>query len=170
MVQMVTGKEYVMVTKEEMQSHDFKIQLSDLTKQNGKYQVSAAEMLHFSEDYDELALDLSDMIEEYVEAHRLKPKYEKLEELTHLSVTTIKHSISGQDRITRTTLYKFTVGLGLSLDKANELFEKCGGVLKEDCLEDYVCIRALEDGDDVAQFIKDYNQYTQGARLKDHLA
>ena len=159
-----------MVTQEEMQSRSFKTRLSELMNNKGNYQVSASEMEHFLEEYDELALDMSDMIEDYVAEHHLRPKYEKLEELTHLSATTIKHSINGKDRITRTTLYKLSVGLGLSVSRANELFRKCGGALREDCLEDYICIRALKDGDDVARFIVDYNRYTQGARLKDHLA
>ena len=128
--------------------------------------MSDAQMAPYLEDYADLALEISDIIEDYVEEHQLKPKYEKLEELTQLSSTTIKHTIKGRDRVTRTTLYKLCVGLGMSLDAANKLFRKCGGVLKEDCLEDFICIRAIEDGDDIDRFIDDYNHYTQGGWLK----
>lgn len=48
-----------MVPQEEMQFRDFKTQLSDMITPKGKKQVSASEMRHFSEDYAELALDIS---------------------------------------------------------------------------------------------------------------
>ncbi|MCR5402221.1 MAG: hypothetical protein K6E91_00155, partial [Butyrivibrio sp.] len=127
-----------MVTVEEIKKRTFNTKLSDITSKNREYQVSDAQMAPYLEDYADLALEISDIIEDYVEKHQLKPKYEKLEELTQLSSTTIKHTIKRRDRVTRTTLYKLCVGLRMSLDEANELFRKCGGVLKEDCLEDFI--------------------------------
>ena len=154
-----------MVTPEEIKSKTFSAPMPEMQK--GYKQVSSAEMASFNDDYDELKMDIGDVIDKYVKEHNIKPKYEGLEELTHLTATTIKHAISGRDRVTRTMLYKLTVGFKMPLAEANELFRKCGGTLKQDCLEDYICIRALEDEDSVVQFIEDYNHYTSGAQLKD---
>ena len=156
-----------MVTPEEMKNRDFPASMPEV--RTGSMQVTAAEMSHFNEEFGELALDVSDIIEDYVREHQIKPKYEGLEEITNLSTTTLKHIVSGRDQITRTILYKFTVGLGLSRDVADELFSKCGGTLKEDCVEDYICIKALQDEDSVVQFINDYNRYTRGKQLKNIL-
>ena len=156
-----------MGTPEEMKNRDFPTSMPEV--RTGSMQVTAAEMSHFNEEFGELALDVSDIIEDYVREHQIKPKYEGLEEITNLSTTTLKHIVSGRDQITRTILYKFTVGLGLSRDVADELFSKCGGTLKEDCVEDYICIKALQDGDSVVQFINDYNRYTRGKQLKNIL-
>ncbi len=154
-----------MVTPEEMQAKVFTRPMPEVQK--GYKQVTAAEMASFIDDYGELAMDIGDVIDRYVKEHNVKPKYEGLEDATHLTASTIKNAVSGRDRVTRTMLYKLTVGLKMKLEEANALFRKCGGILKEDCLEDYICIRALEDGDSVVQFIEDYNHYTSGTQLKD---
>lgn len=154
-----------MITAEEVKSKTFPSPMPTMGQTDA--QVSTAEMRRFGEDYDELALMVSDLLDDYAHEHHIKPKYEGLEELTHLSQTTLKHVVNGRDRVTRTILYKLAVGLGLSIEKANMFFEKCGGRLREDCLEDYICLRAIEDGDTVVQFIYDYNHYTRGARLKE---
>ena len=161
---MINCEENTMVTSEEMKNRNFQASMPEVRE--GSKQVTAAEMRHFNEDFSELSLNVSDIIEDYVKVHQIKPKYEGLEEITNLSTTTLKHIVSGRDQITRTILYKFTVGLGLSRDAADELFAKCGGTLKEDCVEDYICIKALQDGDSVVQFINDYNRYTRGKQLK----
>lgn len=86
--------------------------------------------------------------------------YEKLEEQCQISVDTMKKTISGRIKPTRNFLYKFTVGLHMTLDEANEFFELNGGTLRESCLADYICIHALLDKDDIEVFISDYEKHT----------
>ena len=155
-----------MVTPEEMKNRQFTIDSSDMSPKKGLYQVTDGEMASFLEGDDELGLMISDVVDDYVEEHHLKPKYDKLEELTHLSASTIKQSINDKMRITRNTLYKLSVGLKLPLEKANELFLRCGGVLKQDNKEDFICLKAIEDKDDIITFIDQYNHYTNGPWLK----
>ena len=62
--------------------------------------------------------------------------------------------------MTRTFLYKFTVGLKLTVDEANKFFDLCGGPLYEKCFADYICLRALEDKDDIEVFIKQFELHT----------
>lgn len=87
--------------------------------------------------------------------------YDELEEICHISVTTMKKSINGTQKITRTFLYKFTVGLGMGIDEANEFFMLCGGKLNDDCREDYICRKALDDRDDIFTFIEQYEYFTK---------
>ena len=69
--------------------------------------------------------------------------YERLEEECQINVDTMKKTISGSIKVTRNFLYKFAVGLHMSLEEANQYFELNGGGLRESCLADYICIHAL---------------------------
>ena len=86
--------------------------------------------------------------------------YDKLEELCQISVTTMKKTISGTQKISRNFLYKFVVGLHMSVEEANEYFALCGGELNLKNPADFICYRALEDGDSIFQFIEDFEHYT----------
>jgi hypothetical protein len=86
--------------------------------------------------------------------------YEKLEEQCQISIDTMKKTISGRVKPKRNFLYKFTVGLHMTLEEANEFFELNGGTLRESCLADYICIHALRDKDDIEVFISDYEKHT----------
>ena len=109
--------------------------------------------------FSQATLDLEATLK-YVEKNNIKPKYFGLEEICQLSETTLKKSVAGTIKITRPFLYKLTVGLHLSLEEANNLFVRCGGELREDCVEDYICRNALRDGDDIMKFIDEVNKYT----------
>lgn len=85
--------------------------------------------------------------------------YDLIEEMCLISITSLKRTINGSDRPTRTFLYKFTVGLKLSVEEANTFFELCGGALREENPEDFICIRALEDEDDIHLFCDQFEQY-----------
>lgn len=82
-----------------------------------------------------------------------------IEEMCQISETNMKRTINGTIRVTRTFLYKFTIGLHMSLDEANELFALCGGPLRETDPADYICINYLETKDDIHKFIEQYEQY-----------
>ena len=149
-----------MVTKEEMENKKF-------LKEDNKVavRVTAPEMKKFNAAI-ELTERVGEIIGDYVDEHNLKPKYEKLSELLQMNEKTIKSNISGKNNIQRTFLYKLCVGLHMTIEQANELFEMCGGKLKEDCCEDYICKCALRDGDDIKSFIEDYNKYSENSKLK----
>lgn len=85
--------------------------------------------------------------------------YDLIEEMCLISITSIKKTISGKDRPTRTFLYKFAVGLHMNIEEANKFFDLCGGTLREDCPEDYLCIHALLDKDSIYDFCSDYEYY-----------
>ena len=57
-------------------------------------------------------------------------------------------------------LYKFSVGLQMTLEEANTYFELCGGALNERCMADYICIRALLDHDSIDHFIEEFEKHT----------
>ena len=67
-----------MVTVEEIKKRTFNTKLSDIMSKKREYQVSDAQMAPYLEDYAELALEISDIIEDYVEEHQLKPKLKYL--------------------------------------------------------------------------------------------
>lgn len=48
----------------------------------------------------------------------------------------------------------------MKLDEANQFFILCGGRLNDNCKEDYICQKALEDGDDIITFIEQYEHFT----------
>ena len=47
----------------------------------------------------------------------------------------------------------------MSLDEANKYFELCGGPLSGTKIEDYICINALMDDDDIQLFIDDFEKH-----------
>lgn len=65
----------------------------------------------------------------------------------------------GGRNITYTTLAKFVVGAGLSVDKAIELFELGGYIVNPDKkLYDYILICALKNGSNLDEFDSDLRQ------------
>lgn len=124
--------------------------------------VSAAELSGFIENENKLKDMISKKKISYQQEHKLSvtAAYEKLEEQCQISVDTMKKSINGTIRVTRNFLYKFTVGLHMSLEEANEYFLLNGGALRESCMADYICIHALVDKDGISAFIRDFEKHT----------
>ena len=146
-----------MVTEQEMKQFEG----IEIEKKKESYRVTPGEMEQFN-----TAWELQDMIgnrkKQFQDEHNLKvyPAYDKLEELCQISVTTMKKTISGTQKISRNFLYKFVVGLHMSGEEANEYFALCGGELNLKKPADFICYRALEDGDSIFQFIEDFEHYT----------
>ena len=158
-----------MVTKEEMK----KFETSIISKEREvSYHVTVEEMRRFSVNA-ELNNKIYIKITEYTKKHNIKPKYEGIEDRCQLSASALKKSCAGSIRITRTFLYKLTVGLKMGIEEADELFSLCGGPLSESSLEDYICIKALRDKDDINhfidqfnEFVKEYDSHQDGDKLK----
>jgi len=146
-----------MVTREEIEQKTFR-------KYNGNEacRVSKEEMLRFCENNKRLTEMVGDKKMEFEETCLTGyGSYEKLAEACELSVATLKRTVAGGIKVTRTFLYKLAVGTKMSLEEANEYFALCGGVLREDDLEDYICMKALEDGDSIELYVSQYKEYTK---------
>ena len=146
-----------MTTKEEL--NRFK-RLNNSDSQRASYRVTSAEMKRF-EGNKTLALKVYNKINDYCNIYNIKPKYEGLEEICQLSASTLNKSCGGKIKITRLFLYKFSVGLKMSITEADEFFELCGGKLNEDNPEDLICRNALRDGDDILYFIDEFNSWVK---------
>ena len=145
-----------MVTLEELRNKNF----TPTKNEDASFRVTAADMKRFQSN-NELPLKLYNAIAEYARLHNIKPKYAGMEELCQISETSLKKSCAGTQKITRQFLYKFTVGLKMSVEAANDFFALCGGVLREDDLEDFICMKALTDGDDILFFINQFNEFVK---------
>jgi hypothetical protein len=124
--------------------------------------VSAKELSHFIDDENKLRDMISKRKIRYQAENDLSAlaAYEELEDQCQISIDTMKKTINGRLKTTRNFLYKFTVGLHMTLDEANKFFELNGGALRESCLADYICIHAILDKDDIEVFISDYEKHT----------
>ena len=147
-----------MVTKEELK------QFEDLKTAEAKtsYKVTAAELSHFVDNDFDLAELVAERKKQYERENKVSATaaYLDIEEKCQISMATFKKAMCGMRKITRKFLYKFTVGLKMSLEEANEYFELCGGALSTKCREDYICIKALEDKDSIEQFVSDIKKHT----------
>lgn len=146
-----------MVTNLEMQQFEQNAVGEDRTA----YKVTGKEMQQFDTAW-ELAEKIGNKKDIFQKEKGLKayPAYDALEELCQINATSIRKTISGTNKVTRKFLYKFTIGLRMSLDEANEYFALCGGELYEKNKEDYICMRAIEDGDTIFEFIEQFEKYT----------
>ena len=125
--------------------------------------VTAAELSRFVDQDLELAGMIGDAKADLAEREGLSATKasEWIEDHCQISEDTLKKTIIGTTKVTRTFLYKFTVGLKLTVDEANKFFDLCGGPLYERCMADYICMKALRDKDDFEIFIKDFELHTR---------
>lgn len=125
------------------------------------YQMTSSDLQKF-EKKDKLPSMIADkkMQNDIEKGLKALHGYSDIEESCLISVTSLKKTINGSQKVTRTFLYKFAVGLHMSIEEANEYFELCGGALHEDSLEDAICRCALRDGDSIYQFVEEYERLT----------
>ena len=146
-----------MVTEEEI------LYLKSKQKENVKttYQVTAKELNHFFDDETTLAELIGDRKKQYEKENKFSATeaYLDIEEKCQISTDTYKKAMCGNRKITRTFLYKFVVGFKMSLEEANEYFCLCGGPLSKNNVEDYICINALRDRDDIQQLVNDFEKH-----------
>jgi hypothetical protein len=153
-----------MVTKKELAKMKFEPRKSNKTS----YKVSREELNVYFDEAAELPSDVFRVIEDYCEKLGMKYEATTIANFCHVNQKSLREYINGSRTITRKFLYKLTIGLDLDKDQANALFIKCGGELDGvHCLEDYIVLRAIEDGDDIEDFIKNYNEFVpDGSKLK----
>ena len=142
---------------------------SETPERNFAFNVNDAEMVQFANQDKRLAKKIATIKLKFdVEYCGGKSNlgYEKLEELCQIPIDTMKKTIRNEKaearskiRPTRNFVYKLVVGLKMPVEQANELFALCGGSLTEECAADYICLRALEHGDDIFLFLEQYKKY-----------
>ena len=145
-----------MVTNEEMK---IIIENAKNDRKNTSYSVTPEEMQRFKVN-DKLPSLISAKKMENDKKHGVTATagYGLIEELCLISEASLKKTINRSIRVTRTFLYKFTIGLHMSLDEANELFNLCGGPLRETDPADYICINYLKTKDDIHKFCEQYKE------------
>lgn len=146
-----------MVTNEEMK---IIIENAKNDRKNTSYSVTPEEMQRFKVN-DKLPVLISTKKMENDKKHGVTatPGYGLIEEQCLISEATLKKTINRSIRVTRTFLYKFTIGLHMSIDEANDLFNLCGGPLRETDPADYICINYLNTKDDIHKFCEQYKEY-----------
>ena len=146
-----------MVTYEEMKKV---MENAEKERNQASYSVTPEEMQRFKVN-DKLPILISTKKMENDKKHGVTatPGYGLIEEQCLISEATLKKTINRSIRVTRTFLYKFTIGLHMSLDEANELFNLCGGPLRETDPADYLCKRYLEEPDDIHTFCNQYEEW-----------
>jgi len=108
----------------------------------------------------QLRNEIRDIVWEKADVYRLRNsvKFSDLdivEICCRIPIDTTKKAINGKYKMTRNFLAKFTVGLQLSLEEANNLFRLEGGKLNLTNAFDYIVYHALRDHDDIHSFIQE---------------
>lgn len=156
----IRNEENVMKNSVKLKKEDFNCIFFQAEKTSVR--VSSRELSHFIDAENELRDMIGKKKVSYQKEQNLTSltAYEALEDMCQISMDTLKKTISGKIKVTRTFLYKFTVGLQMSLEEANQYFALNGGKLQYSCLADYICIHALLDNDTIMDFIKEFELHT----------
>lgn len=148
-----------MVTEKDIKSKSFR----PLDTNKVSYRVTPKSMSRFSENQNELWKKLRDYLEDYKEENNLSwfETAGEVEERCKHSWDGFKKYLSNRKGLSRAMLYKFCIGMELSLEESKELFamSKEGG-LSDDNMGDYIFMCAIRDGDDIDSFISQYEEYT----------
>lgn len=120
--------------------------------------VTASELVPFLEQQKELGKKIGKYKMKFAteNGYSTEKANDELVKLCLIPYDTIRKTIVGTTKCTRHFLYKFCLGVGMSLEEANEYFKMCDGPLYEKCMEDYIFIKALEQGDTVEKFAEEF--------------
>lgn len=126
--------------------------------------LSAADASRFSDKEKQLAKKISTIKLKYEMEHGVSSNkaYEDLCDLCQISVTAFKYAVAGKKGNTanRHFLYKLAVGMKMTIEEADVLFELEKGPLSDECLEDMICYCALRDHDSIYEFIDEFEEKT----------
>ena len=140
------------------------VKYKDYPTEKYSMRISAADVARFSDKEKQLAKKISTIKLRYEIEHEISSNkaYEELADLCQISVTAFKYAVAGKKGNTanRRFLYKLVVGMKMTIDEANALFELEKGVLSDECLEDQICYCALRDHDSIYDFIDEFEQIT----------
>ncbi len=148
-----------MVTEEQMKS---KVFLDKPVKSQRHYQVNPAQMKSFDDNRKKLAFKINSIILNFELENDLSRNKtgDIICERTQQSWDSYKKVIYGKTIATRTLLYKFSIGMNLSMEETQELFELSEeGPLNERVRGDFIFLNALGK-DTIQSFINEYEKYT----------
>lgn len=99
--------------------------------------------------------------DEYMEKNNTKISYyDFIERNCRIPSETLKKALNGKYNITRKFLYKFTVGLKLDIEAANELFYNHSGYLSTSNNCDFIIYHAFRTKDNIDEFIEEFENIT----------
>jgi hypothetical protein len=142
-------------------SEDF---LPNSKKNSDSYRVTDAEMMNIPSDDENNTK--SRQIIAMLFHEKTNGSYIKLEALTQIKQDTFRRWLKGTRIGSRISLAKFTVGLGVDIGIAEELFRLSGHPL--DCENnrlDFITACAIRDKDDIEQFGNDIKKYCGGISI-----
>lgn len=153
-----------MITKEFLDSYEF--EMIEYCAEKSSFLPTFDELTHFDIQEKELMQKVRKKKLEYAKEHNFSSEraYDQLEIDCLISADTMRKTIVGTTKCSRKFLYKFTVGLHMSVDEANEYFTLCDGPLTEKCKADYICISALNESCDIQEFV-DFFEDNTGIKL-----
>lgn len=148
-----------MVTEQQMRSMNFS---DEPVRQTKSYKVNPSQISRFDENRKKLAFKINSIVLSFELEHDLSRNKtgEIISERTQQSWDSYKKVISGRTTASRALLYKFSIGMCLTLEEAQELFELSEeGPLNEKVRGDFIFLNALGK-DSIHHFIKEYEEYT----------
>ena len=140
------------------------IKYKEYPSESCSMRLSSAAVARFSDKEKQLAKKIRTIKLRYEMEHEISSNkaYEDLADLCQISVTAFKYAVAGKKGNTanRHFLYKLVVGMQMTIEEANALFELERGPLSSECLEDQICYCALRDHDSIYDFIDEFEQIT----------
>lgn len=156
----IFGGVFVSVTKEDIKN----VKYREYILEDNSMRLSNSDIARFTDKEKKLAKKISAIKLKFEMEHDYSSNkaYEELADLCQISVTSFKYAVSCKKGNTanRHFLYKLAVGLKMSIEEANELFELEKGPLSDECLEDVICYCALRDKDTIYDFIDEFEKET----------
>lgn len=113
----------------------------------------------------ELRENIRDIMWAKAEEYRIKnddnniSDYNIIEKCCRIPNDTMKKALNGRYKLTRNFLAKFTIGLKLDIEEANELFRKHSGELNLTNDFDYIVYHALKSKDNIDFFLDEVYEY-----------
>lgn len=150
------------MTTEEMirQSKDRRVSIS--SEKHVSYLTSNKELSVPREKMNLLKKKIADDVNQMIYERRwpLARAYAYFDEHCHIAAPTMKKALQENGKITRKFLYKYTVGMHMSIDQAQEYFDLQGRILQsESDAEDIIAYNALKDGDSTYSMIEEFWRY-----------
>ncbi len=136
-------------------------EMIEFVSDSSSLHVTASELVQFLDQQKDLRRKIGEYKIKFAKenGYSAEKANDELVKMCLIPYETIRKTIVGTTKCTRHFLYKFCVGLSMTVEQANEFFEMCGGPLYEKCMEDYICIKALEHGDSVEMFVKEFKKH-----------
>lgn len=149
-----------MTPKIEFESQKFQSFCINDCRESVSARTTLETRLSWEKEQEELSQKVSNRVEKfYIDGcfKSMNAVYAELDRLCYIAPATMKKIVLGKYSVSRIFLYKFTIGLSMTLEEANAYFLLCnGGILKRDDRGDYIVINAIRDRDNVESVINEF--------------